>query len=458
MAHANAFSSLRQIRTQLDQAPELPFAHWLPAEQIEAALAEAGGAFRNRVFTPVVTVWLFLSQVLSPDQSCKNTVARLISWLAGLGRRSCSPDPSSYCQARQRLPVSAIRSLTRQTSQMKSEPGWLWKGRQVKMVDGSSVTMSDTAANQKAFPQSRQQAVGLGFPIARLVVVFSLAWATVLDFCVAAMRGQHTGETSLFRQLWHVFEAGDIALADSAFESYRDIAGLKQRQVDVVMRKNGSRQCDFRRGHWLGIGDHIVVWSKPRFNAQRFSREEYDQLPEQISVREVRYRVETPGFRTDTVVVVTTLCDAATYPADEIADLYAQRWHCELDLNALKTTMQMNHLHCQSPEMVEKAVAMHLLAYNLLRKIMAEAARKAQVLPRTLSFKGAMQLVNAFAPQLAQANADIAHLCQALLDAIAQHRVGGRPGRVEPRKRKRRHARYSCLTRPRALERQRLAA
>lgn len=458
MGHANALSRLGQIRSQLQRIPELPFAEWLPAEQIEPVLAEAGVEFRQRLYTPVITIWMFLSQVLSPDGSCRDAVARLLAWLAARGHRLCSPDDSSYCQARQRLPLSVIQTLARRASAMPSESAWLWKGRHVKIVDGSSVTLSDTRVNQAAFPQPHGQAPGLGFPMARLVAVFSLAWGTVLDHCLSPMQGRDTGEPTLFRRLWHVFTPGDVVLGDRGFDCYRDLAGLRERGVDVVLRKNGSRRCDFRLGRWLGVGDHLVTWSKPHFQAERFRRRDHQALPDQMTVREVRYRVETPGFRSHTIILVTSLCNAATYSRADLADLYAQRWHCELDLNALKTTLGLGHVECRSPAMVAKSVAMHLLAYNLLRQIMAQAARSAQVRPRELSVKGAVQLVNAFSPLFAQLDADRPALLHALLDAIAHHRVGQRPGRAEPRKQKRRHARYSNLSQPRTKERQRLAA
>jgi DDE family transposase len=456
MGHTNASASCRQIRDQLRQTTDLPFACWLPHEQIEGAIAVTGMTFRDRIFNPVVTVWTFLSQVLSADQSCRNAVARLIAWRVSQGQPPCSPDTSSYCDARKRLPLPTLQTLLHQTAQPTPEPAWLWKGRHVKIADGSSATAADTPANQQAFPQSTEQKPGLGFPMVRIVVLFSLAYATVLDVCCGPMRGRHCGETSLFRKLWRFLQPGDIVLADSVFESYRDIAELQKRGVDVVMRRHGSRKSDFRRGRWLGVGDHLVTRTKPRFNPHRFDRADYAALPDQMTVREVRYRVATPGYRTEEVVLVTTLLDATIYRKDDLTELYAQRWHCELDFNALKTTMQLRHVDCKTPAMVEKTIVMHLLAYNLLRRIMAEAARMANCAPRQLSVKAALQLINAFAEHLTRPNTE--HLICELLHAIAHHRVGDRPGRIEPRKIKRRFARYPRLTQPRTLEQQRLAA
>lgn len=458
MGHTTATRSCRQIRDLLRKAPDLPLACWLPAVQVEATMAAAGVTFRKRIFSPVVTVWTYLSQVLSVDQSCQNAVARLIAWRVAQGSSACSPDASSYSEARQRLPLPALQELLRQTGQCVPESAWLWKGRQVKIVDGSSVTATDTSANQQKYPQSSEQAPGLGFPMVRVVVLFSLAFATVLDACWGPMCGRYSGENTLFRRLWGFLKPNDILLADSVFESYRDIADLRQRGVDVVMRRNGSRRSDFRRGRWLGLGDHLVTWSKPGFQPHRFEHSNYDALPEQMTVRELRYQVVTPGFRTQCVVLVTTLLDAEFYGKDDLTELYRQRWHCELDFNALKTTMQLKHVNCKTPAMVEKTIVMYLLAYNLLRRIMAESARQAGCTPRTISFKGALQLVHAFADHLMQPNADVNQLTRTLLVTIAHHRVGRRPNRIEPRKIKRRNARYSRLMLPRALERQRLMA
>jgi len=456
MAHRTVTVSCRQIRDQLRRANDLPFAGWLPAAQIEQAIVAAGLSFRKRVYDPVVTVWTFLSQVLAADQSCQNAVARLIAWRVSQGQPPCSPDSSSYCEARKRLPQSALQSLLHQTAEPTPAPAWLWKGRHVKIVDGSSVTAADTPANQQAFPQSSEQKPGLGFPMVRIVALFSLASATVLDVCCGPMRGRRSGENSLFRKLWRFLQPGDIVLADSNFESYRNIAELRKRGVDVVMRRHGTRKSDFRRGRWLSLGDHRVSWTKPQFHWDRFDRKAYDALPDHMAVREVRYRVSTPGYRTEEVVLVTTLLDAPLYSKDNLAELYAQRWHCELDFNALKTTMQLHHIDCKTPEMVEKTILMHLLAYNLLRGIMAEAARPAQCSPRQLSVKASLQFVKAFAEALTRSDANVPHLLRALGNAITHHRVGDRPGRIEPRKVKRRNARYPRLTLPRALERQRL--
>ena len=446
--HQTSDSLEDQTRDRLQQEPELPFSRCLPADVVRQALAELGVEFRQRVFDPLVTLWAFLSQVLSSDHSCREAVARVLAWRSSQGLPPCSPDDSSYCQARSRLPLALLQQLVRQTATVDSTPSaWLWKGRQVKIADGTTVLMADTPANQAQFPQSSGQAPGLGFPIARLMVVFSLAQATVLDLALAPLRGKQTGENTLFRQLLGVFDPGDLLLGDRLFDSYHDLALLRARGVDALLRMNGSRRCDFRRGRWLGRQDHLVCWRRPRFHPQRFERAAYDRLPAELWVRELRFHVEPQGFRPRQITLVTTLLDAQRDSAEELAGLYRQRWHCELDLRSLKTTLQMNHLRCKTPEMVRKELWTHLLAYNLIRQTMAEAACRHQVLPRQLSFKGAVQLVHAFAPH-GTTPLSAARWTE-LLRAIAHHRVGDRPNRVEPRKIKRRRAKYPYLTTPR---------
>jgi hypothetical protein len=441
----------------LDDQPALPFSHLLPAARLRPLLEQLGLVFRQRLFDPLVTLWTFLSQVLSADGSCREAVVRLLAWRVSQGLPPCSADTASYCQARQRLPLELVRTLTRQTGQVapaQAPQSWLWRGRHVKIVDGTTLTMPDTPANQEVYPQRSSQAAGVGFPMARLVAIFSLAYATVRDLALGPAQGKKTGENTLFRTLWEAFTAGDLVLGDRLFDAYRDIAGLWQRQVDVLLRMRGGRRCDFRRGRWLGTRDHVVTWKKPRFDAARFDRVDYDALPDQLAIRELHARVSTPGFRTHAVVLVTTLVDGDLFAKAELVELYRQRWHCELDLNALKTTLRMEHLRCQSPEMVEKEIWVHLLAYNLLRQTMAEAARTHEKQPRELSFKGAQQAVNAFAPHLAWLPEEGERLWRELLGTIASQGVGNRPNRVEPRKLKRRQGRYPYMTRPRKQERQ----
>lgn len=461
MAHRNKSSHLEKVRCQVHKSDGLPFSQLLNAETITPLLQQLGVEFRDRIFTPIVTVWTFLSQALSADHSCRDAVARVLAWRTAHGHKPCSPDSTSYCEARARLPLELFRTLVRLIARridQAAHTDWLWKGRPVKVVDGTTVLMPDTPENRDAFPPRRNQAHGVSFPIARLVVIFSLACGTVLEMALGPMRGRKTGENTLFRSLLAALNPGDILLGDRLFDSYRDIATLRGGQVDSLFRMNGSRRSDFRRGKRLGANDHLVIWKKPKFNAKRFDRETYDALPAEMEMRELRCTVHQRAFRPRQITLVTTLLDPEEYPAEELAELYRERWHCELDLNALKTTLQMEHLRCKTPAMVEKEVWVHMLAYNLLREVMADAAREHTVLPRRLSFKGAMQTVNAFIPYLNLVPQRRVELRNELLEAIASHKVGNRPNRVEPRAIKNRHSKYPYLTKPRGQERQQLRA
>jgi hypothetical protein len=391
-------------------------------------------------------------------------VSRVNADRVAQGKRGCSLDDSSYCQARGRLPKQVLSRLTRETGQElheQAKPEWLWKNRSVKIVDGSTATMADTPENQEEYPQSRNQKAGLGFPILRFAVLLSLAVGTVLECAISPCRGKSTGELSLFRQMWDVaLQPGDIVLGDRLYDGYRDIALLKGRGVDSVFGKKQSRRSDFRRGRKRGPNDHVVTWQKPKFDAQRFtSKEEWESLPDEMEMREVRVTVRRKGHKTRTVIIVTTLLDGELYSAKELTDLFSARWHCELDLRSIKQTLNMGHLRCKTPEMVRKELWAHLLAYNLIRVRMAQAGAMHNHLPRTLSFTGARNHIHNFSPHLTTTSgAEHKRIELELLKAIAHCRVGSRPGRKEPRNVKKRVQKYSFLTKPRAKARQRLAA
>lgn len=457
MRHSNACRHARQIETlriQFASADGLPFAGILSAERIEDALREEEATWREDVYTPLLTLWAFLSQVVCPDGSCRAAVARVLAWLVSRDETPCTPQTGPYCKARQRLPEKLLRRLVRETGrgvhdEMPAE--WLWKGRRVKVVDGTTVSMPDTLANQAAYPQHTAQAPGIGFPIARLVVVFGLACGTAVDAALGRYQGKRTGETALLRALDGALDPGDVLLADRYYGGWFDLALLRERGVDVVVRLHQQRGCDFRRGRRLGPTDHVVEWSKPTQRPGWMDEATYARLPDRLAVREVGVRVTRAGFRTKCLVVVTTLLDPAAARATDLADLYRARWHAELDLRSLKVTLGMDVLRCKTPAMVRKEVWAHLVAYNLIRAVMARAALEFGGPPRDLSFKGALQAVRAFAERLVDASgATAAELYEWLLIAIGSYQVGDRPDRVEPRKRKRRPKHYPLLMQPRA--------
>jgi len=460
--HSTARRRTRQIetlRTQFAQVDGLPFADILTAERVENAMREERASWREEIYTPLLTLWAFLSQAVSPDGSCRASVARVLAWLVSRGEPPCSPKTGPYCKARRRLPESLLHRLVRETGQelhRRSQPEWLWKGRRVKIADGTTVSMPDTPANQAAYPQSPSQQPGLGFPLARLVVVFCLACGTVLEAAGGRYQGKQTGENTLLRTLADTLDPGDVLLADRYFGGWFDLALWQQRGVDVVVRLHQLRRCDLRRGRRLGPNEHVVTWPKPQ-RPDWMDETTYRSLPEELELREVRVRVRQRGFRTKVLVVVTTLRDAAMYPAADLADLYRRRWHAELDLRSLKETLGMGVLRCKSPVMVRKEVWAHLLTYNLIRAVLAQAALEFGADPRELSFKGALQALTTFAERLLEATEETAaDLYEWLLLTIGVHQVGDRPDRVEPRARKRRSKEYPLLTKPREEARKKL--
>src|SRR5262245_3070248 len=450
---------IEALRAQFAQADGLPFADVLPAERVERALREEGARWRHKVYSPVVTLWAFLTQVAGPDGSCRAAVARALAWLVSQGRPPARPTTGPYCKARARLPESLPRRLAREVGRdlhSRAEAGWLWQGGRVKVADGTTASMPDTAANQEAYPQPDAQPPGLGFPIARAVVVFGLATGAALDAALGGYRGKRTGEAALLRQLAEAFEPGDVVLGDRSFGSFYEPALWRARGVDAVVRLHPARRTDFRTGRLRGPGDHVVAWDRP--DRPEWLDDATDAaLPRTLAVREVAVRVAQPGFRTRRLVVVTTLLDADAYPAAALAALYRARWHAELDLRSLKSTLGLDVLRCQSPDLVRKEFWMHLLAYNLIRAVMARAAQDLGCPPRELSFAGAWQAVRAFGERLLEADAARSEELHAwLLLVVGCHQVGDRPDRVEPRARKRRPKHGAYLTTPREQARAKL--
>jgi hypothetical protein len=450
------------LRRQFLQEGGLPFADVLTEEVIAEALAAVGG-WLDRIFSPLVTLWVFLGQVTSADHSCRAAVARLNAHRVSRGLRPCSAQTGAYCRARQRLPeafFSAAACAVGRGLDARADRRWLWRGRRVYLFDGTTVTMPDTPENQAAYPQVYNQKPSLGFPIARLGAITSLACGAIINlgFCRYAGKGQ--GEVSLLRRLWGVLAPGDVLLADRLTANWTTIQMLQERGVELVSRLNKAhRRADFRRGRRLGPEDHVVRWPKPT-SIRSLDRDTYNTLPDSITVREARVRVAQPGFRTRSVVVVTTLLDPGRATKEDLAALYRERWNAELDLRSIKSAMQMSELRGKTPEMVRKEVWAHALAYNLIRTVMAQAAAAHGAVPRSISFTGALQTLSAFQPLLAHGvagPADRMRLYRDLLAAVAAHRVGGRPDRYEPRLRKRRWSQYDWLTKPRAELKRRMA-
>lgn len=447
----------RLILSSFLQRPGLPFSDVLPEQAIEKAFDDEDATFgeeEDAVFTPAVTLWAFLSQVLFKDEhrSCVAAVARVAVLLVALERGPCSSNTGAYCRARGKLSEKVVRQITIDVgdgceSQLGEE--LLWHGRHVRLVDGSTVSMPDTPENQEAYPQIPEQKEGLGFPIARIVVLLSLATGMVTNMAMGPYAGKGTGEPALLRSLLDSIDRNDIVLADRYYCSYFMVALLQELGIDLVARAHQRRKMHFGHGRRLGREDHVTTWHRPK-RPPWMDQQTYDRMPASIEVREIRVRVQQPGYRVESFVAVTTLLDGKEYPKDDIASLYQSRWLAELDIRAIKITMGMDILRCKTPAMVRKEMWTCLLAYNLIRRSMLQAALKAGVSPRTLSFTAALQTIGASWLVMALGDQAFASLLiDAAMATIAVHVVGNRPGRVEPRAIKRRPKAHAYLTKPR---------
>jgi len=442
-------TTLEEVRARFARGQGLPFADALTEHSIFDALDEHGVQYRDRLFSPATTIWGFLSQVLSEDHSCRDAVSRIIAHRAASGLEPCSPNTASYCDARARLPTAVLRSLAKRTaqeSQASLPQEWKWNGRNVFIADGSHVSMPDTPANQAGYPQPVVQEPGIGFPLARLTVLLSLASGACHDLAIAPYAGKGTGETTLLRQMYGSLQPGDVVLADALFDNYFVACELRQRDIELVARvqaeRVGSRVAESRPD-----GD-IIVWQRPN-KPRGMTGEQYRSYPESLTMRQVSVDARDKDNRAEQFKVVTTILDASI-DGGQIGDLYERRWEGEVDIRSIKSVMKMDILRCKTPEMVRKEIWAHLLAYNLLRTVMAVAASASDVEPRKISFKGAKQTLMAFAPKLEAARPEQrAGLVDALLKAVAYHRVGNRPGRWEPRARKRRPKPSKRLNQPR---------
>lgn len=452
-------SGFQQIVDAFLLQPGLPFAEVLSAERIERIFTRHGNLFgAGRVYSTALMVWAFLGQVLrdGKEASCQSAVARIVTHRHQLGRAVPTNDTGDYCRARAKLSEHAVYDLATEVAaeaEQRVEPGWLWNGRHVKLGDGFTFTMPDTPANQAEYPQAKTQKPGVGQPIARACAIVSLATGCVLAAAAGPYQGKETGETALLRELLESYSAGDVALFDRHYCSFLMIALMLTGGVDVCARMHQRRHVDFRRGKRLGHDDHLIVWTKPA-RPEWMDEETYNTLPEQLVLRELRYEVHRPGFRVSRITIATTLTDADLYTAEDIAELYGKRWQVELDIRALKQTLNAEHLRCKSPEMVRCELWMKLLAYNLIRTTVAAAAKLHDLEPRQISFTGACQYVLSSWSLLSTChlNAEQAHTqALLLLEQIAACRVGHRPGRCEPRVLKRRRHHYPHMKKPRTV-------
>jgi hypothetical protein len=413
-------------------------------EILEAQLPE----HRERLYPPTETLSMFLAQTLSEDRSCKKAVndavvSRVLSGLPLVSSRT-----GGYCRARQRLPLKMITTLVQCTSELmdnQTPEQWLWRGRRVRLIDGTTVSMPDTEENQSAYPQQQVQKPELGFPICRLVGIVCLSSGAVINASIGKYSGKGSSEQTLLRNMLDTFDAGDMVLGDAFYGTYFLLAALLNKGVDALFEQMGARKrvTDFRKGKRLGTRDHVVQLTKPVIKPSWMTQEHYNNAPDTLKIRELKV-----GGK---LLISTLLCPKQT-PKNEIEILYKRRWEIEVDFRNIKTTMGMKILSCKSPKMIEKEIWATFLAYNLIRLLMAQAAVTACILPRQISFKHTVQLWLAWSQQvtLSKHNADIG----VLFVLIAQQQVGKRTGRIEPRAVKRRPDKaYPMLMKSRAQAR-----
>jgi hypothetical protein len=422
--------------------------HWIPRQQI-ARLRCCGQ--RQRVFTPLTTFWSFLSQVLSPAQPCRETVRQIQAALRRRCKSSISSATSAYCQARRRLPEALLeeawQAIASQLSTASSS-AMHWMGLRVAVVDGTTVSMPDTAENQAVWPQAHAQKPGCGFPVMKLVSLFSLATGAAHALATGNL---HNNEHVLLRRLWSILTSDfDVLLGDRLFGSFATFGALRCCRLHGVFRLHQRRKIDWRRGRRLGKFDRLVCWPKPR----KLSWWLPQPVPDSITVRILKVCVPIAGFRTHVLYLATDLLDPRQFPACQLAELYRRRWQVELFFRQIKSTMHMDILRCMSPEMIRRELHMHLIAYNFIRALMLQAALTSDTPLCRISFKGTCDTLRQWAPHLASVAAIptlYRRLFCSLLQTIAEDSVPLRPNRSEPRAVKRRPKNYQRLTKPRHL-------
>jgi hypothetical protein len=434
----------------------------LCAQRIDPRLLQPnakGDNSRQRIYTPRLTFLAFLDQTLDPDSSCRSAVDQILAYYQALPHPPLiDPDTSAYCQARARWTCQELIDIRRALARGPALHGdTLLCGipgqRALKVLDGTCFNLPDTAANRELYPQSEDQKPGCGFPLVRMVGVFCLKTGALLEEASAPYA---LSENKLFHDLWPTFCPGDILVADRNFCSYGSLAVLQLRyQTDGLFHLHASRASDFRKGRRLGPRDRLVTWNKPTKKPASLSPAEWEQLPATLTVRMVRVRLQTTNGRCRTITLVTTLTDPKLWPVRLLAALYRRRWNIELYWDDIKTALQMDMLSCKTPAMVHKEIQMHLIAYNLIRALMAEAALTAHVPLERVSFTGTRDAAYHYSQAIARIPAHQQkrrrRLYVQMLATIASDLVPERPNRREPRCQKRRPKAYPFMTRPRHL-------
>lgn len=435
---------IRHLKNTFFQVGELPFKGLLPDALIKA-IHQSGNA-HDTVFTPLTTLKAFLLQVLSPTGSCKDAVSHIFADRIGCGLEANSMNTGPYCKARQRLCLAHLNAAVCASGHalhQQAAKAWCWRGHRVILLDGTTFLMPDTEDNQDAYPQQVVQKPGLGFPIVRLVGLVSLATGSCIDYALGPYQGKGSGETSLFSRLMGTLSQDDLLLADRYYTTYAIMALMIAQNTPLVFRQRGNVKSDFRRGHSLGAKDHLIHLKKPKKKPVWMTEDDYAALMDEIIIRE---------FSVKGLVYITTLLDAKTYPKKILADLYQQRWKIELDFRTIKTNMGMEMLRCKTAAMVNKEIAVNLLAYNLIRAHLAKAALVCDKIPRLLSFMTVVQLMrNTVNLCVTLTGKALEKILYPLLKAMAHTEIGTRNRPNQPRVIKRRPKAYPLMTKPRCL-------
>jgi hypothetical protein len=413
-------------------------------ERVEELLPE----HRERLFPPTETLSMFLAQSLSSDGSCRQVVNDAMVKRVISGLEPGKTNTGGYCKARARLPIEMVATLAIEVGEIVADGAasqWHWRGRPVRLVDGATVTLPDTKENQAIYPQPSSQKAGLGFPMCRLVALLCLGSGALLNVATGPCKGKGSDEQSLLRTILDTLKSNDILLGDAFYATFFLLNELITLGVDGLFEQYGARKLstDFRLGERLGPRDHLIVLPKPKKKPDWMSQEDYDRAPATLKVRE---------FKAGGKIMVTTLLCPKDTPKSALKMLYRSRWNVELDLRNIKTTLGMEVLRCKTPEMAIKELWTYLLAFNLIRLLMAQAALLADLIPRKLSFKHTVQIWISW-QQRGSGTYNVEAII-ALLSLIAEPRVGMRPGRIEPRALKRRMKQYALLTKPRAIARE----
>jgi hypothetical protein len=451
-------SPLKKGARRLHRQQPLHHLESLCSSWIDPSLLEPNPSKTNSrqcIFTPKLTFLAFLDQVLNPGSSCRQAFRQIQGYYQSLPQpRLLRGDDSPYCTARARWALPELVDIRRHLAQhpaLNSLPCWLPVNRPLKVLDGTSLNVPDTTANRLAYPQSRDQKPQCGFPLLRLVGVFSLQTGMLLERAYGPYR---VSENALEKQLWSTLQSGDIGLGDRNFGSWGNMAFLQAQGVDGIYRLHASRSADLRQGCALGPNDRLVTLPKPRNKSAILSTEEWEKLPDRLTVRLVRFKIFTRKGRCKRITLITTLLDPLLWPVELLAAIYARRWQVELFFRDIKTTLEMEMLSCRTPDMVHKELEMHLIAYNLIRAFMSEAALTCHVPLERLSFKGTLDTARQYGQAMARIPASYRRrrtvLYACMLAVIAADPVPDRPDRFEPRCQKRRPKRFPFMTRPRS--------